>query len=288
MIVNMKNAENQMTEPVGEKKASRLKVAIVILGVLVGLSAAGLAARYIYLWLNTTTQTSVTVPGNLIGEDTGSAAEEEAGPATEAGEAGPTEEDAAPVDEEQSASAGTEEADKPRAAVISLYEGKAGDNERFEVSGMLPGDTETKYYCVKVNHEEDIALYFRTDITEQSKELGEVLHIKVTHLETGKVLCDAPYAEVAGKAFTEILGGNAQGETTAYYRIDVSLATTVGNEYQGARLKADFAWYVEDEGALTPPTGERVNVVLWIVLAASMLVLLILLVAGRKGEKRHG
>ena len=168
-----------------------------------------------------------------------------------------------------------------------MYEGQPGDNQRFEVSNMLPGDTETKHFCVKAYHDKDIELFFKADITGQTKNLGDVLHIKVTHLETGKVLCDAPFAEIDGKEFSELLKKNAAGETTAYYQIDVSLDTSVGNEYQAAELKADFAWYVKDEGGLTPPqTGDTTNLILWITLAASSLLLLVLLWKRRK-EARH-
>ena len=127
-------------------------------------------------------------------------------------------------------------------------------------------------------------------MTEQTKNLGDVLHIRVTHLETGKVLCDAPFAEVNGKEFPELLKSNNEKATTAYYQIDVSLDTSVGNEYQAAKLTADFKWYVKDEGSLTPPqTGDNTNITLWIVLAvSSFLLMLLLLWKRRKEDEQHG
>lgn len=147
--------------------------------------------------------------------------------------------------------------DKPIAVKLELYEGRPGANQRFEVKNMFPGDTETKYFCVKAHHDADLELFFRTKITGQTKNLGDVLHIKVTHLETGKVLCDAPFAEIDSKEFSELLKKKAAGGTTAYYQIDVSLDTSVGNEYQAAELKADFAWYVKDEGGADPTADRR-------------------------------
>lgn len=140
-------------------------------------------------------------------------------------------------------------ADKPAAPKLELYEGKPEDSGRFEVQNMFPGDVETTYFCVKAYHDTDIGLFFRTDITEQTKNLGKMLHIKVTHMETGRVLCDAPFAEIDGMELSEPLKESAADETTAYYRIDVSLDTSAGNGYQAALLKADFAWYVKDEAA---------------------------------------
>lgn len=83
-------------------------------------------------------------------------------------------------------------------------------------------------------------------------------YISRSPIWTRRVLCDAPFAEIDGKEFSELLTANAQEETVAYYQIDVSIDTSVGNEYQAAKLLADFAWYVKDEGGLTPPpqTGD--------------------------------
>lgn len=169
------------------------------------------------------------------------------------------------------------EVDKPSATVLELYAGRPDANQRFEVSNMLPGDSETKSFCVKAYHDADIDLFFRADVSEQTKSLGDVLHSKVTHPDTGRVLCDAPFSEIDGQEVSELLTANAEGETTAYYQIDVSLDTSEGNAYQAARLAADFEWYVEDEGGLTPPqTGDSTKLTLWITLAASSLLLILI------------
>ena len=69
------------------------------------------------------------------------------------------------------------EADKPSATVLELYAGRPDANQRFEVSNMLPGDSETKYFCVKAYHDADIDLFFRADVSEQTKSLGDVLQV---------------------------------------------------------------------------------------------------------------
>lgn len=284
-------------------KAKRLKIAIIILAVLLILSGGGLAARYIYLQYFAPAQATATVPDNLIGDssqtDADSAPTEntlpaESGPDTEDTSEGQTDapENSSPADSSTADSGDTSPAaDKPSAPVLELYAGRPDANQKFEAGNMLPGDSLTQYFCVRAYHDADITLFFKADVTEQTKNLGDALHIKVTHLETGKVLCDAPLAEIDGKEFSELLTANAQEETTAYYQIDVSLDTSVSNEYQAARLLADFAWYVEDEGGLTPPpqTGDTTNLVLWAVLAASslLLILLLLLTRRRKEEGQH-
>lgn len=269
-----------------QTKSKRLKIAIIILAVLLVLSAGGLAARFVYLQFFAPAQTTVTVPDNLIGE-------ESSVPTENPTESSGSETDSRTENESTAGNSSTSSngpADKPTATKLELYQGQPEDNQRFEVKNMLPGDTETKYFCVKVYHDKDIELFFKADVTEQTKNLGDVLHIRVTHLETGKVLCDAPFAEVNGKEFPELLKSNNEKATTAYYQIDVSLDTSVGNEYQAAKLTADFKWYVKDEGSLTPPqTGDNTNITLWIVLAvSSFLLMLLLLWKRRKEDEQHG
>ena len=290
--------------PKAEKSGKRgLRIAILVLAVLVVLSAGGLAARYVYLNFFAPSRATATVPDNLIG-DGGSTGENTGGDGTaapsvpadttagtspsvsSAGGAAPEGEE--PAGPENTAVGGQTQAsptDGPKAAVLELYQGQAGDNERFEVRDMLPGDTVTKYFCVRAYHEKALELFFRTEVTQETKDLGDVLHIRVTHLETGEVLYDGAFAGADGQEFPEPLDENVQGETTAYYRVDVSLDTSAGNEYQQAGLTADFEWFVKDEGSLEPPpTGVTAGLTLWIVLAAASLTLVVLLILIRRKE----
>lgn len=269
--------------------SKQLKIVIIILAVLLGLSAGGLVGRYIYLAFFAPAQSTATVPDNLIGGEPSSVPDENGTESTASAASSGTGSGLPSENTTGSIPAASRPVgmDKPAAPKLELYEGKPGDNQRFEVGNMFPGDVETQFFCVKVYHDIDIDIFFRADITEQTKNLGNVLHIKVTRLETGRVLCDAPFAEIDGMEFSELLKDNAADETTAYYRVDVSLAASAGNEYQAAMLKADFAWYVKDEGGLTPPqTGDTTNIALWIILAVSALLLL-LLTFWRRKEARH-
>ena len=276
-------------------RSARLKIAIIILAVLLVLSGGGLAVRYLYLHFAAPAQATAEVPDNLIGEEPEGSSNET--PETTHGDENTSEPASGDEENENGLSssdngdAGGNEsssstADKPKAAKLELYAGRPDANQKFEVSNMLPGDTETRYFCIRAYHDADIELFFRADVTEQTKSLGDALHIQVTHLDTGKVLCDASFADIDGKEFSELLAANAEEETTAYYQIDVSLDTSVGNEYQAAVLQADFQWYVEDEGGLTPPqTGDSFNPVLWAALAASSLLLILLLLFTRRRKE---
>lgn len=279
------------------RKSKRLKTAIIILSILLLLSIGGLAAWYAYWAYFTPVQVTVVLPDNLIGENSSlleKPVDSEDGrlqtsvPANNNNTAGSSSTaKSADVGTDNTGSGRTE--DRAAAKMLELYQGKPSDNQKFNVRNMFPGDQETRYFCIKTYHKADITLFFRADVTEETKNLSDVLHIKVTHMESNEVLCDAPFSQIDGQEFSQLLSANAENETVSYYQIDVSLDTSVGNEYQAALLKADFEWYVEDEGELTPPkTGDRTNILLWIVLAASLLLLILLLtVKHRKENEQH-
>lgn len=282
--------------PENKKNSPRLKVLIIILSVLLVLSAGGLAAKYVYDNFFASDRASVTVPDNVIGED-GDSAQSGESSGTDGTQSGGTEGESVPAGSgdvsgsESTGTGGSETEDRPAAELLELYKTKPEDNEKFEVKNMLPGDTVTRYFCVRVNHGEALDLYFTADITGQTKQLGDVLEIKVTRVGEDTALCDLPFSEADGREYKTSVAENGGGVTDVYYRIDVSLDTSVGNEYQAAMLKANFSWYVKDEGGLTPPpqTGDTTNLVLWIVLAASSLLLILLLLLGRRRkEARHG
>ena len=279
--------------PENKKNSPRLKVLIIILSVLLVLSAGGLAAKYVYDNFFASDRASVTVPDNVIGDD-GDSAQSGESSGTDGTQSGGTEGESVPAGSgdvsgsENTETGGSAGADKPAAELLELYKSKPEDNEKFEVKNMLPGDTVTGYFCVRVNHGEALDLYFSADITGQIKQLGDVLEIKVTRVGEDTALCDLPFSEADGKEYKTRVAENGSGVTDVYYRIDVSLDTSVGNEYQAAELTADFKWFVKDESALeSPVTGDAGGTALWALLAASSAALIILLPVYRKGDKKR-
>ena len=279
--------------PENKKNSPRLKVLIIILSVLLVLSAGGLAAKYVYDNFFASDRASVTVPDNVIGED-GDSAQSGKSSGTDGTQSGGTGGESVPagsgdvLGSESTGTGGSESEDRPAAELLELYKTKPEDNEKFEVKNMLPGDTVTGYYCVRVNHGEALDLYFTADITGQTKQLGDVLEIKVTRVGEDTALCDLPFSEADGREYKTSVAENGGGVTDVYYRIDVSLDTSVGNEYQAAGLTADFKWFVKDEsGLVSPGTGDTSITVLWALLAASSAALIILLPVYRKGDKKR-
>lgn len=190
-------------------------------------------------------------------------------------------------------------------AALELFESQLCDNERFSVSDMLPGDSITEHFCIKAYHDRDIELFFRADITEETKALGDVLRLRVIETSNGEIIADAPFREIDGREFSQIIK-KAGGESTLYYEITAYLDTSVGNEFQNARLTADLSWYVEDDGGsagqdpgddgaagssgLTAKTGDTMNLALVVIMLLSALALAVVLLVCRKreGEKKTG
>lgn len=190
-------------------------------------------------------------------------------------------------------------------AALELFESQLCDNERFSVSDMLPGDSITEHFCIKAYHDKDIELFFRADITEETKALGDVLRLRVIETSSGEIIADAPFRETDGREFSQIIK-KAGGESTLYYEITAYLDTSVGNEFQNARLTADLSWYVEDDGGsagqdpgddgaagssgLTAKTGDTMNLALVVIMLLSALALAVVLLVCRRreGEKKTG
>ncbi len=281
--------------------SKKIKTIIVILLALLILSAGALAARVVYLNYFADNTSTMVVPDNLIGEEDSTSdttsAPETSTPATDENKNNSTEppsestgtETTTPETSAPTESIGTNNGNtsaETKAAVIELYKGQPTDNEKFQVQNMLPGDTETKYFAVKVSHHADAIVYFNAEVTEQTKNLADVLHIKVTHLENGKVIYDGTFADMNIDGYGETFATTQKTETVAYYKIEVSLPTYTGNEYQAAKLMADFNWYVKDTGPLdSPQTGDNSNIMLYFIIMCCSLAMIIILLFFRRREK---
>lgn len=258
-----------------------MKTVIAILLILLILSVSGVVARVVYIKL-AEKQVSVMVPDNLIGEQSDISSEPQNSTAYTTD---PTSSAA-----DTSASGGLDESsrvsDRPVATTLSLYSGKRTDNTRFDVKNMLPGDSVTKYFCVKVNHSAEVDLIFTTEITSQTKNLSHAMDVRVTNLNNNSVLYDGVFAGLSEDEFVQALQKNADGETAVYYQIDVSLPTATGNEYQAARLTADLQWYVRDDAQLLPPrTGDNRLPMLFVIIGVvALFVLIIVYTRKRKKE----
>lgn len=251
-----------------EKTLSCLKIAIIILAGLIVLSITGIAARYIYLSFYRPEQSTVTIPYNLIGKEDKT---EKAANFTASG------------------NIQLQDKNETKATFLELYKNHSTDNEKFEIKDMLPGDTVTRYFCIKAYHDINVNLIFKPEVTAETNGVGKVMHIKVTEINSGTVICEAPLSEISGNSFSFDLKENENDESVVYYQVDVSMDTSAGNEYQLSLLKANLNWYIEGENGLTPPpsTGDSANTAMWVVMIVSSILMVITFLLSRRGKGEH-
>ncbi len=286
-----------MASETKNKISKKAKIIIAILLALVILSGGSLAGRVIYLNHFADKSATVVVPDNLIGEDTAPSVSSDKSESTgQPTESDSSSETTAVLETDNTSTASSTNTDnnshsantQNKAATIDLHKNQPSDNEKFTVENMFPGDTETKYFAVKVNHHSDVIVYFKAEVTEQTKQLADVLHIKVTHLDSDKVIYEGTFAEMSSDGYGVSYETTQSTESVAYYKIEVSLPTYTGNEYQAAKLMADFDWFVKDTGPLdNPQTGDNSNIALWVIIMCSSFAIILILLFGKRREKER-
>ncbi len=168
---------------------------------------------------------------------------------------------------------------------LSLYDHNPDDNMPFMISNMFPGDRETKYYCIRVSHEDDVTVCFHADVRNGYEKLAEVMKCQIVLLSTGETLYDGKMRDMPD-SINHTLKTDEKTTSELYYEITVYLDTSVGNEYMEKDFIADFKWWVPETESLkpSPQTGDNFKLVLWVCLAAGSLFILILLAKKRRKE----
>lgn len=261
----------------GEKKGKKLKVLIIILSVLLAVSVIYLAGTLIFKRLNPSKPASVTVSDNIITPEKENSDISSAPESPQSG--GDTSSSVSSVASYVSESGGK---------ALYLHSRNTGDNTPFKVGNMFPGDSETKYYCVRVSHKGNVVLRFRADVRRGCEKLAEVLMCRLTLTDSGETLYDGPMRDMP-ESVNHALNTDKSTVSEVNYEITAYLDTSVGNEYQNLDLIADFNWWVEEtENLESPKTGDETKLILWICLAAIALPVLILLWKKLKKEEKQG
>ena len=288
-----------------EQKKKKLRLVAIILGVVLALSLGGLVGTLISNGFFGGSEATVSLPDTLISLDTSTAPTLPETQPTEAATDEPTgaataaTEDATVVPTERSTTATAPATTKPsnnngtskrKAATIDLYKGKADDNTPFKAENLFPGDVVTKYFRIKVSYEDKVTVHYHADIRPGYEKLAEVLKVRVVLLsDNGRVLYDGLMRDMP-KSLTHKLSSAKRTSDELYYEITAYLDTSVGNEYQQKSLIADFRWWIEETGNLTPPTGTDSHFTLWLTLAVASgaACLIVLIVYRRRKGEEHG
>ena len=274
------------------EQKKKIKIVIIVLACLLGLSLLALGGTLIYNKIANTTSATVTVPDNLITPDDDTTKPDSSESNSQAPDSSDTQAPSSSADTSSSAvPAQSTTAETKKAATIELYNKQPEENTAFAVGNMFPGDSETKYFRVRVSYHDKITVHYKATVRPGYEKLAEVLKVRVNLLSTGEMLYDGLMRDMP-ESLTHKLASKKSITDELYYEITAYLDTSVGNDYQNKDLIADFKWWVEETGNLddSPKTGDTSNILLWAVLAAGSLSMMILLlvVRRRKEENANG
>ena len=271
------------------EQKKKIKIVIIVLAILLGLSLLALGGTLVYNKIANTTPATVTVPDNLITPDEDTTKPDSSD--SQAPDSSDTEKPDGSYTKTPDSSAAASfsavptqstTAEVKKAATIELYNKQPEENTPFQVENMFPGDSETKYFRVRVSYHDKITVHYKATVRPGYEKLAEVLKVRVNLLSTGETMYDGLMRDMP-ESLTHKLASQKSTTDELYYEITAYLDTSVGNEYQNNDLIADFKWWVEETGNLddSPQTGDTSNILLWAVLAACSLSMMILLLVVR-------
>lgn len=274
------------------EQKKKIKIIIIVLAVLLGLSLLALGGTLVYNKIANTTPATVTVPDNLITPDEDTTKPDSSEGNSQAPDSSDTQTPSSSADASSSAvPTQSTTAETKKAATIELYNKQPEENTPFRAGNMFPGDAETKYFRVRVSYHDKITVHYKATVRPGYEKLAEVLKVRVNLLSTGETMYDGLMRDMP-ESLMHKLASKKSTTDELYYEITAYLDTSVGNDYQNKDLIADFKWWVEETGNLddSPQTGDTSNILLWAVLAAgsgSMMIIL-LAVRRRKEEEADG
>ena len=275
------------------EQKKKIKIIIIVLAVLLGISLAALGGTLIYNKIANATPATVTVPDNLITADEDTTKPDSSD--SQAPDSSDTEKPDGSYTKTPDSSAAASfsavptqstTAEVKKAATIELYNKQPEENTPFQVENMFPGDSETKYFRVRVSYHDKITVHYKATVRPGYEKLAEVLKVRVNLLSTGETMYDGLMRDMP-ESLTHKLASQKSTTDELYYEITAYLDTSVGNEYQNNDLIADFKWWVEETGNLddSPQTGDTSNILLWAVLAAGSLGMIIILLVTRRRKE---
>lgn len=269
------------------EQKKKIKIVIIILAILLGLSLLALGGTVIYNKIANNTPATVTVPDNLITPDEDATKPDSSESNSQAPDSSDTQTPSSSADASSSAvPTQSTTAEAKKAATIELYNKQPEENTPFHVGNMFPGDAEIKYFCVRVSYHDKITVHYKATVRPGYEKLAEVLKVRVKLLTTGETMYDGLMRDMP-ESLTHKLASKKSTTDELYYEITAYLDTSVGNDYQNKDLIADFKWWVEETGNLddSPQTGDTSNILLWAVLAAGSLGMIIILLVTRRRKE---
>ena len=275
------------------EQKKKIRIIIIVLAILLGLSLLALGGTLIYNKIANATPATVTVPDNLITPDEDTTKPDNSD--SQAPDSSDTEKPDSSDTQTPNSSTATSSSAVPmqsttaevkKAATVELYNKQPEENTPFQVGNMFPGDSETKYFRVRVSYHDTIPVHYKATVRPGYEKLAEVLKVRIRLLSAGETMYDGLMRDMP-ESLTHKLASKKSATDELYYEITAYLDTSVGNDYQNKDLIADFKWWVEETGNLddSPQTGDTSNILLWAVLAAGSLGMIIILLVTRRRKE---
>ena len=156
----------------GTEKENQNKI-IIVLAILLGLSLLALGGTLVYNKIANTTPATVTVPDNLITPDEDTTKPDSGD--SQAPDSSDTQTPSSSADTSSSAvPTQSTTAETKKAATIELYNKQPEENTAFAVGNMFPGDSETKYFRVRVSYHDKITVHYKATVRPGYEKLAEV------------------------------------------------------------------------------------------------------------------
>ncbi len=115
--------------------------------------------------------------------------------------------------------------------------------------GMGEKDVEELFYIVRVNHDIDMDMFFKVDVTKAEDSIQEALKLKVYDSTDDKVIYDDKLEQLDGKVYEELQLANASKKSDTRYEMTLYFDQQVGDRYEESEIAVNFSWYVSDEDA---------------------------------------
>lgn len=167
-----------------------------------------------------------------------------------------------------------------------LYKYNNKFNDKFNLTNMFPGDSETKYYCINISYKDNITIKQSINIKTDYQELKDIFNLKIKLLNTDEIL----YNDLLKNIPETIDYNTTSKEETSEdfcYEITINLDTSVGNEFQNKEMLLNFNWLVNNKELELPETpATNDNIIFWITSAITSSMLLIILLLILKKERK--
>lgn len=179
---------------------------------------------------------------------------------------------------------------------IILYKDHQEDNIPFNMQNMFPGDSETRYFKVKVFYKNNVIVHYRAKIRTDDADLADELNVKVVMHQDGEEMYNGAVSNMP-ESLTYQLSSTKSTSLELEYEITAYLDTSAGNEFQNRDVAIDFQWWVEETENLEPAQklgliAKTQDQLKWmfvlLIMGISGVLILLLIRKKRKGGKGYG